>query len=471
MTHKYLSFLTFLVTLLFTANMVHASPNVPHLDVATMSLLWNIPFVAMLLSIALFPLIAPHFWHNNFGKVSLFLAATFIVPFGIVYGKDLALYELAHAIILEYIPFIVLLFALYTVSGGIEIKNSFYGNPKTNTILLLLGTAIASIIGTTGASVVLIRPLLHANSHRRYKVHTVIFFIFLVSNIGGSLTPLGDPPLFLGFLNGIHFFWTTQHMLLPMVCLSAALLALYYILDTVLYKKELVPSVAEDTITFSLRGKINFLFLACIIGAVLLSGFWKPNIHINIFSIPTELQNIVRDILLIFFALLSLRYTPTGLRKDNNFSWFPIHEVAKLFIGIFITMIAPITILKAGAAGPLKDVIALLSTPQGEPIPSIYFWLTGMLSSFLDNAPTYLVFFNTAGGNPLHLMTEVQTLLAISMGAVFMGANTYIGNAPNFMVRSIAEQHGVKMPSFFGYLLWSFGILVPLFIVITLLFL
>ena len=260
-------------------------------------------------------------------------------------------------------------------------------------------------------------------------------------------------------------------MLLPMICLSGALLILYYILDTILYKKEIIPSVTESSIPFSLNGKVNFLFLACIIGAVLLSGFWKPNIHFNILSVPTELQNIVRDVLLIFFALLSLRYTPAGLRKENNFSWFPIQEVAKLFIGIFVTMIAPIAILKAGTTGPLKDVVALVSTSQGEPIPSIYFWLTGILSSFLDNAPTYLVFFNTAGGNPLHLMTEVQTLLAISMGAVFMGANSYIGHAPNFMVRSIAEHHGVKMPSFFGYLLWSFGILIPLFILLTLLFL
>ncbi|MGL4722385.1 MAG: sodium:proton antiporter [Desulfovibrionaceae bacterium] len=443
----------------------------PHLDGSTMHLIWALPFICMLLSIAVFPLVAPNFWHHHFGKVSIAWAVLFFIPFTIHYGYEISIYELLHVLFLEYIPFIVLLFSLYTVAGGIRIKGRFVGSPIVNTTILLLGTSIASFMGTTGAAVLLIRPLLNANISRKYKVHTVVFFIFLVANIGGSLTPLGDPPLFLGFLNGVSFFWTMEHMFLPMFFVSLLLLFIYFILDSILYKKEgsPKPSTVETPEAFGIEGGINFLLLLGIIIMVLISGFWKAPYILEIYHIPLAFQNILRELVLIGIAILSLKLTSIESRQANGFNWFPIQEVAKIFIGIFITMIAPIAILKAGTDGALQNLIALVSTNKGEPVNFMYFWLTGLLSSFLDNAPTYLVFFNTAGGDPAMLMTVFEkTLLAISLGAVFMGANSYIGNAPNFMIRSIAEDQGVKMPSFFGYLIWSFGILIPIFILLSL---
>lgn len=439
---------------------------------AELGVLWVIPFVCMLLSIAIFPLTLPHFWHHNFGKVAAFWGLAFLVPFTLKFGFSLALYEVCHTVFLEYIPFIILLFALFTVAGGIRMKGTLVGKPIINTALLFIGTVLASWMGTTGAAMLLIRPLLRANAHRKYRVHTVVFFIFLVANIGGSLTPLGDPPLFLGFLKGVSFFWTTIHMLPLMIFASVILLAVYFAVDTVLYGKEGKPvNKTEGGEKFGIDGGINFLFLAGIIGGVLMSGIWKPGIHVNVYHVPVDLQNIVRDVLLLGMAFLSLKFTTAENRKLNEFDWFPIVEVAKLFAGIFVSMIPAIAILRAGMHGALKGVISMVTTPAGEPVNTMYFWLTGALSSFLDNAPTYLVFFNTAGGDAAHLMHDMTaTLLAISAGAVFMGANTYIGNAPNFMVRSIAETQGVKMPSFFGYMAWSVGILVPLFILTTLVF-
>jgi len=431
-----------------------------------------IPFVCMLLSIAIFPLALPHFWHHHFGKVAAFWGLAFLVPFTIKYGFSLALYEVFHTAFLEYIPFIILLLALFTVAGGIRLKGQLVGKPVVNLGVLLTGTILASWMGTTGAAMLLIRPLLRAIAHRKYKVHTVVFFIFLVANIGGSLTPLGDPPLFLGFLKGVAFFWTTTHLLAPMLFASIILLALYFVLDTWLYNKEGKPAApGASTEALGIDGGINFLFLAGIVGGVLMSGIWNPGVSFDIYHVQIDLQNVVRDILLLTMAGLSLKFTSQENRRKNEFDWFPIIEVAKLFAGIFVSMIPAIAILRAGMGGALKGIISMVTTPTGEPVNTMYFWLTGALSSFLDNAPTYLVFFNTAGGDAQHLMTDMaSTLLAISAGAVFMGANTYIGNAPNFMVRSIAETQGVKMPSFFGYMGWSIGILIPLFILVTLVF-
>jgi Na+/H+ antiporter NhaD/arsenite permease-like protein len=445
----------------------------PHLDGSLLTAWWVIPFACMLLSIAIFPLAMPHFWHKNFGKVAVFWALVFLVPFTLKFGFSIALYELCHTIFLEYIPFIILLLSLFTVSGGIRMKGSLVGKPVVNTLILIIGTILASWMGTTGAAMLLIRPLLRANSHRKYKVHTVVFFIFLVANIGGSLTPLGDPPLFLGFLKGVSFFWTTTHMFVPMIFVSILLLTAYIVIDTYLYKKEgspLPPQTETSGEKLGVEGLINFVFLGGIIAAVLMSGMWNPHIAVNVYYVPVEIQNILRDVLMLCMAGLSLKFTRSESRRLNEFTWFPIVEVAKLFFGIFVSMIPAIAILKAGTSGALSGVINMV-TKDGEPVNMMYFWLTGALSSFLDNAPTYLVFFNTAGGDAQTLMYDAtMTLLAISMGAVFMGANTYIGNAPNFMVRSIAEESGVKMPSFFGYMAWSVGILVPLFIVTSLIF-
>ena len=447
-----------------------------------LGVMWILPFVCMLLSIAVCPLAMPHFWHNHFGKVAVFWGLTFLVPFSMLYGVSLAWYQLLHTMLLEYIPFLILLFSLFTVAGGIRLTGSLTGTPVVNTGILLAGTLLASWMGTTGAAMLMIRPLLRANAHRKYQVHSVIFFIFLVANIGGALTPLGDPPLFLGFLQGVHFFWTLSHLFSPMMTMVAILLVLYFLLDSLLYGKEGRPVSADATggEKLGFDGKINFILLAGIVLSVLMSGMWHPGKTYHIYEVELDLQNLVRDILLLTIAGLSLKLTSDKCRELNEFSWGPIEEVAKLFFGIFISMTPALAILKAGGEGSLSSVINLVSS-NGVPNNAMFFWLAGALSSFLDNAPTYLVFFNTAGGIPVppleakaiagHLMTDMApTLTAISAGAVFMGANSYIGNAPNFMVRSIAEERGVKMPSFFGYMVWSCGILIPSFVFLTFVF-
>ena len=544
--------------------------------------LWSvIPFIGMLLSIAIVPLINFHFWEHHYGKFSLAWIAIFSIPFIIAYKGD-GWYEIVHIVLLDYVPFIILLAALFTCAGGICLKGSLRGSPVVNTILIAIGTALASWMGTTGAAMLLIRPILRANEWRKYRVHVVVFFIFLVANIGGSLTPLGDPPLFLGFLKGIDFFWTMA--LLPaMIPVVIILLIIFFIVDTVLFRKEGTPPDDGEKESLRLQGVWNFALIACIIGAILWSksladGPFKDhsvaqkmapqikaaeekmdatkakletyvkahendgtikfdesnheyyelranNLHavakvnslrakkthdenrgISIFGVTVPYFNLVRDGLLILIAFISLLYTPmystssshdndhdhdhpdhehhdhehhapdpslleTNVRAANGFTWGPILEVAKLFIGIFICMIPALKILQAGIDGSLSTVVLAVQTTTNDPVNAMYFWLTGVLSSFLDNAPTYVVFFNTAGGDPTSLMGPMaQTLLAISCGAVFMGANTYIGNAPNFMVKAIAEENGVRMPSFFGYMLWSVVILVPVFVIVTFVF-
>ena len=528
-----------------------------------LSVLWVIPFAGMLLSIALGPIFAPHFWHANYGKVAAGWIVIFSIPFLATFKGD-AFYEILHIVLLDYVPFIILLGALFTAAGGICLKGSLRGSPAVNTAILFIGTVLASWMGTTGAAMLLIRPILRANAWRKHQVHVVVFFIFLVANIGGSLTPLGDPPLFLGFLKGVDFFWTMK--LLPvMTPLALFLLVVFFIFDTIMFKKEGPAPDDGEKVPLKLEGTTNFALIGCIIGAILLSTWlgknkftdssvgekMKPAIeaavfemkeakadlsnyvetnegatfdesnqeyhkkrvtHLNavsavnqlrakkthdetmglhVFGVTVPFSNLVRDGLLIFIALISLKLTPmyktvkddhghevaaegeeeTNVRAANGFTWEPILEVAKLFIAIFICMIPALKILQAGVNGGLSSVVLAVQSSTNDPVNMMYFWLTGILSSFLDNAPTYVVFFNTAGGDPTSLMGPLgQTLLAISCGAVFMGANTYIGNAPNFMVKAIAEENGVKMPSFFGYMAWSVAILIPTFIIVTLIY-
>ncbi len=432
------------------------------------------PFAGLLLSIALCPLLTPVFWHHHFGKIALGWALAFLVPCAVVFGFGAASGDAVHALVAEYIPFIILLASLFVVAGGVCVRGNLHGTPALNTGLLALGTLLASIMGTTGASMLLIRPMIRANDNRKHVVHIVVFFIFLVSNAGGSLTPLGDPPLFLGFLKGVDFFWTMKNIFPEMLFLCAALLAIFYLLDRHYYCKEdevqpLMDPTPDSAIRF--EGKFNFFLLAVIVGLVLMSGLWKPGAAFNVLGTEVELQNIVRDVLLVVVILVSLRFTPREAREGNEFSWGPIQEVAKLFAGIFITIIPVIAMLRAGEAGAFSAVIHAVTDDNGQPVNAMYFWASGVLSSFLDNAPTYLVFFNTAGGDPAALMTTLaSTLAAISCGAVFMGANSYIGNAPNLMVKAIAEERGIKMPSFFGYMAWSCAVLVPLFILMTFIF-
>lgn len=442
------------------------------LDGAGLGLWWAVPFAGLLLSIALMPLLAPNFWHHHFGKVTAAWSLAFLIPLVLIYGMGAATANFVHALLGEYLPFVILLTALYVVAGGIYIRGSLTGTPGLNTAILAIGAVLASFMGTTGASMLLIRPLIRANAHRSRVVHVVVFCIFIVSNAGGSLTPLGDPPLFLGFLKGVDFSWTLLHIWPQALFLVSALLAIFFVLDSWLCKNDTNQLSAQPSNdareSLGFDGKINFVLLGVVVGLVLLSGMWKSGVALHIAGTDVGLPGMVRDVGLIVVALLSLVLTPKTVHANNQFGWGPMQEVAKLFAGIFLTIIPVIAMLKAGVDGPFAGIVRAVTNPDGTPNVAMYFWATGVLSSFLDNAPTYLVFFNTAGGDPALLMTALApTLVAISAGAVFMGANSYIGNAPNLMVKAIAEDRGVRMPSFFGYMLWSVGILVPLFIVMT----
>ncbi|RKZ11749.1 sodium:proton antiporter [bacterium] len=449
--------------------------------------LWTaIPFVGILLSIALGPLVAPHFWHKHYPKVSVFWALAFAVPF-LIWNPSEAVQEILHIYLLDYFPFIILLWGLFTISGGIYVGGSLRGKPVVNVTLLAIGTVLASLIGTTGAAMVLIRPLLRANDWRRNKVHLIVFFIFLVANIGGSLTPLGDPPLFLGFLHGVPFFWVTTALMPHMLLAVACILVIFFVVDTMLYRREEnEPEADPDARGIHIEGLHNLVFLMGVMGAVIMSGSWHlPEVTVytaGSHPVVVPLQNWLKDLIIIIMGVLSLRTTAKLLREKNGFSWFPIQEVAYLFAGIFMTIIPALAILKAGPAGALADLTAAIHGPVR------YFWATGILSSFLDNAPTYLTFFNAALGDlgvgedmvPAMLgyadaaarnQTFISDLQAISAGAVFMGAMTYIGNAPNFMVKAIAEEAGIPMPSFFGYMVkWSIPVLIPVFIIVTFVF-
>ncbi len=462
------AFSAFAVLLSFAA--LSSEVRAVEIDGAALGVGWGLPFAGMLLSMALLPLLAPQLWHHHFGKITAGWALGFLVPFALAMGPALAGSALVHTLLAEYIPFILLLTALFTATGGIYVKGNLHGTPALNTAILALGAVLASVMGTTGASMLLIRPLLRANDNRQHAVHVVVFFILIVSNAGGSLTPLGDPPLFLGFLKGVEFFWTLKHLLPETLFLIGTLLTLFYLLDVWYYRREgvLPTDPTPDDPRLGVDGAVNLLPLLAIVGLVLMSGTWKPGIEFSVMGTVVGLEQVVRDVALVGVTLASLAITPKAVRQANQFSWLPMKEVAKLFAGIFLTMIPVLAMLKAGESGAFAAVARAVTGADGQPVPWAYFWGSGLLSSFLDNAPTYLVFFNLAGGEPQVLMTTLApTLAAISAGSVFMGANTYIGNAPNFMVKAIAEERGVRMPSFFGYMVWSCTILLPLFLLMT----
>jgi Na+/H+ antiporter NhaD/arsenite permease-like protein len=462
----------------------HPTPTQPseaQNDLGSRLPLWScLPFVGVLLSIALVPMFAPIFWHHHVVKVSFAWALCFAIPF-IIFFRGEASHELLKVVLCDYVPFLILLWGLFSISGGIYLRGTLVGKPLVNTLILLIGTVLASWMGTTGAAMLLIRPLIRANKSRRYKTHTVIFFIFLVANIGGVLTPLGDPPLFLGFLHGVPFFWTFS--LFPQLLLAMALLlAIYFVVDMILYRREghaTEPS-QEGRERLSLRGSHNFILLVGVMAAVLMSASWKIGDY-RLLGIEFTYQSTLRDLLIVALGIVSIYTTRAEHRDANGFSWAPIKEVAYLFIGIFVTITGPLAILQAGPSGAAAPLISAVTSPAH------YYWASGMLSSFLDNAPTYLTFFNLALGKLAINPTDVTAILthqlnhpasaqfirdlaAVSVGSVFFGANTYIGNAPNFMVRSIAEAAKVPMPSFFGYCLWSGGILIPVFTLIMFIF-
>ncbi|MFZ0569990.1 MAG: sodium:proton antiporter [Rhodomicrobium sp.] len=440
------------------------------IDGAKLSLFWVLPFAGILGSLALFPIAAPHFWHRNYGLVALFWSLAFLVPFAAFFGAGSAFHELVHVLVLEYIPFIALIGALFVIAGGIYVGGDFRGSPKLNFIIMLAGTILAVFAGPMGAAMIVIRPIIRANRDREHKTHIVVFLIFLVCNIGGALTPLGNPPLFIGYLEGVDFFWPLKFLWPQTLLLAAFELAAFFALDSYFFAKEGAPKQRppESAAPF-VRGLVNVQLLVLAVVAVAISGsslFGK----VEIFGTAVTWMSLWRDLILVGLAVASLALTPRTCREHNEFSWEPLLEVAKLFAAIFITIVPALAILRAGSKGGFAPLFALLGTPDAPNIAA-YFWLTGILSSFLDNAPTYLVFFNAAGGDPQTLMGPMaQTLTAISAGAVFMGANTYIGNAPNFMVRSIAGHLGVKMPGFFGFMVWSAIFLLPPLVLLTAIF-
>ncbi len=432
---------------------------------------WALPFIGILLTIATGPLLFPRIWHHHYGKLAFVWSVLTVAPLAAIYGTPTAFAAFVHVMLAEYMSFIVLLFALYVVAGGILVTGNLRGTPIVNGTILTIGTLSASIVGTTGAAMILIRPLIRANSSRLHNVHVFVFFIFLVANIGGALSPLGDPPLFVGFLHGVDFFWTARNMWIETALVAGAVLAIFLLLDVWYYRKDrLVTTVGETPAPMNLgvSGSINFLLIAGIIAAILMSATWKPGISFEVYGTVLELQGLVRDGVLVLLAILSLVLTPNEHREANDYSWDPIKEVAILFAGIFTCIIPVLAVLDAGKDGAFAWLLAAVTAKDGTPNEIAYFWLTGVLSAFLDNAPTYLVFFELAGGKAQELMGPLApTLKAISMGAVFMGALTYIGNAPNFMVYAIASGRGIKMPSFFGYMLWSSAVLLPIFALLT----
>lgn len=444
----------------------------PMLDGARMSWPWVLPFAGLLLSIAAGPLLFRNIWHRHYGKIATGWAALALAAVAAGFGASATLGALVHAVLGEYVNFIVLLFALYTVAGGILVRARLSGTPLVNATILLIGTLLASLIGTTGAAMVLIRPLLNANQRRRRQAHVVVFFIILVANVGGALSPLGDPPLFLGFLLGVDFLWPTRHLWPQTALVTGLVLAVFLVLDGYLYrseKRQIAPD-AEESVAIRIHSLINLPLMAAIVAVVLISGLWQPDIKFFLPGTALGLSELLRDALLIVIAALSLWLTPDEHRAANGFTWEPIKEVAKVFLAIFITLIPVLGMLEARENGAFAPLLRLVTDTHGTPREVAFFWLTGALSAFLDNAPSYLVFFELAGGDPQALMgPQAGTLAAISLGAVYMGALTYIGNAPNLMIYAIAQERGIKMPGFFAYLFWAALVLIPIFVLLMLL--
>jgi len=438
-----------------------------------------IPFAALLLSIAVFPIVKPHWWEHHQPIVVILCSVAFLIPFALSFGMGAAVETVLECIVNDYLTFIVLLFGLFCVAGNITLEGDLAGSPRVNVVLLLFGTLLASFVGTTGASMLMVRPMIKMNAWRRRKRHIMVFFIFLVSNLGGSLTPIGDPPLLMGFTRGVPFFWSLR--LFPIMAFNAAiLLAVFFVLDKRAYRRDIIagckPDISKPGTTIKITGLHNLIFLVMIVAAVILSGV-LPSLPmfqtadggvlgIHIYGhVTLTVPAIIEIVIILLAAVLSFKTTPATVRQANHFTWGAIEEVAVLFIGIFITMQPALMILKE-FGGQL-----------GLETPFQMFWVTGALSSFLDNTPTYLVFLTTAcsmgfaqGVTTSLGVIPVEMLTAISCGAVFMGANSYIGNAPNFMVKAISDENGVNMPSFFGYLLWSLAFLVPVFLLDSLLF-
>ena len=452
-----------------------------------------IPFAGLLLCIAIFPLVKGEWWDKNKGWAVLIWSLLFIIPFAVKYGAGETAETVLECIVNDYLSFIVLLFGLFCVSGNINLEGDFVGSPRMNTGLLAIGTLLSSCIGTTGASTLLVRPMIQMNSWRRNKSHIMVFFIFLISNMGGCLTPIGDPPLLMGFMRGVPFTWSLR--LFPVLVFNMViLLTVFYFIDRRAYRRDIAlgmrPDISKPTTTFKVNGLHNIIFMIMIVAGVVLSGVLPgmkafQNADGSVISIPIfrsvrlAVPTLIEIIIILVAAFLSFKTTKSDVRTKNHFTWGAIEEVAVLFIGLIpYSVLYHMTDGRNAYASALFCIYAWHKGAElGLTKPLEMFWATGALSSFLDNTPTYLVFLTTAGtlGATSGIATTVGTvavkmLMAISCGAVFMGANTYIGNAPNFMVKSISDENGIKMPSFFGYMLCSLKFLIPVFIIDTLVF-
>ncbi len=431
--------------------------------------LWlALPFAGMLLSVAILPLVADEWFsrHRSQAIVAAIFGAPVVVYLLAVWGE--AGLESVLTTAEDYVSFIILLGSLFTIAGGIYLTGNLLGTPRSNATFLVVGAVLANFIGTTGAAMILVRPVLRANSERTRRAHVVVFLIFIVCNLGGLLTPLGDPPLFLGFLNGISFTWTFR--LLPQwLLVNALVLGIFYAVDRYHYRREPPTALLEDALDYvplRIIGKVNLLLLGGVVACVALSpqlAHLGEAVHVPF----------LRDLLLVALAVVSLRFGPREARRRNEFAWKPILEVAILFAGIFASML------------PVLEILRARGSELGLSAPWQFFWATGGLSAFLDNAPSYLTMGSAAQGflglpEFAGLMSSsvdgaagwspAAFLAAVSCGAVMMGALSYIGNAPNFMVRSIAEHHGVKMPHFFAYMGYSVVVLLPVFVLVTLVF-
>lgn len=428
---------------------------------------WGLPFLGLLLSIAMLPALAPRFWARRMGLVALAWSLALLLPRAAEAGFGAAASEAWHALLIEYLPFATLLLALYTAGGGVHLRGGPAGTPGGNTAMLALGVVLGLVVGTTAAAVVVIQPLLHANAHRHRRTHLVLFLIVLVANAAGALTPLGNPPLYVGLLRGVPFFWPATHLLPHFLLLTGILLAVFWLLDRRLAASE---RPAPRPQRLRLRGWGNVGLIALAAATVLAQGYVHPG-AVTLLGQSIGIERLAAIGMFIAVTEVSLHFTPRAIRQANGFVWHPMAEVAMLFAGIFVTIGPVSAMLQAGLAGPLAPLLRLTLDGGGRPIPLLYFWLSGLLSAFLDNAPTYLVFFDLAGIRPQTLAgTQALILQAISAGATFFGGLTYIGNAPNMMLRAIAAHRGVRMPGFIGFMLLSSALLLPVFVLLSVVF-
>ena len=427
-----------------------------------MSLVQGLPFLGLLLSIALLPGLAPRFWLRRMGWVSLGWSLALVAFLAVARGPHAALATAWRALLVDYLPFVSLLGALYTASGGVRVRGGLAGTPTGNTITLAAGMVAGLVMGTTGAAMVLIQPLLRANAHRTRKTHLVLFVIVLVGNVSGALTPLGNPPLFMGLLRGVPFFWPARHLLAPYLVVSLVLLGMFWLVDRWLARSD-PPAPSPGPLRID--GWANIALVLMLGVSVLAQGLPLPDL--SVLGQPVGSGRLAGVAVAAAAIAMSLRITPRRVHRANDFAWHPMIEVAVLFAGIFVTLAPVSEMLHAGLNGPLAGVLRLTQDSAGQPIPLVYFWLTGLLSAFLDNAPTFLVFFDLAGIRP---EAPSDTLVAISAGAVFFGGLTYIGNAPNLMLRAIAAHRGVRMPGFIGFFLLASALLMPVSVLVSLIF-